>query len=123
MNTYKRHRFPPEIISYAVWVYYRFNMSHRDVKDLLAERGIIVSLVGPRPPLPQEVAEYSAYEKKRLAIKSGITCTWQVSSRSDIPFREQVRLDIEYINRRCLRMDLLLLLKTIPAVLFERGAY
>jgi putative transposase len=87
MNTYKRHRFPPEIISYAVWVYYRFNMSHRDVKDLLAERGIIVSLVGPRPPLPQEVAEYSAYEKKRLAIKSGITCTWQVSSRSDIPFR------------------------------------
>jgi len=98
-------------------------MSHRDVKDLLAERGIIVSLVGPRPPLPQEVAEYSAYEKKRLAIKSGITCTWQVSSRSDIPFREQVRLDIEYINSRCLRMDLLLLLKTIPAVLFERGAY
>ena len=43
MNTYKRHRFPPEIISYAVWVYYRFNLSHRDVEDLLAERGITVS--------------------------------------------------------------------------------
>ena len=43
MNTYKRHRFPPEIISYAVWLYYRFNLSHRDVEDLLAERGIIVS--------------------------------------------------------------------------------
>ena len=43
MNTYKRHRFPPDIISYAVWVYYRFNLSHRDVEDLLAERGITVS--------------------------------------------------------------------------------
>jgi len=43
MNTYKRHRFPPDIISYAVWLYYRFNLSHRDIEDLLAERGIIVS--------------------------------------------------------------------------------
>ena len=43
MNTYKRHRFPPEIISYAVWLYFRFNLSHRDVEDLLAERGIVVS--------------------------------------------------------------------------------
>lgn len=43
MNTYKRHRFPPEIISYAVWLYYRFNLSYRDIEDLLAERGIIVS--------------------------------------------------------------------------------
>ena len=43
MNTYKRHRFPPEIISYAVWLYYRFNLSHRDIEDLLAERGITVS--------------------------------------------------------------------------------
>ena len=43
MNTYKRHRFPPDIISYAVWLYYRFNLSHRDIEDLLAERGIIVT--------------------------------------------------------------------------------
>ena len=43
MNTYKRHRFPPEIISHAVWLYYKFNLSHRDVEDLLAERGVIVS--------------------------------------------------------------------------------
>ena len=43
MNTYKRHRFPPDIISYAVWLYYRFNLSHRDIEDLLAERGITVS--------------------------------------------------------------------------------
>jgi lipopolysaccharide/colanic/teichoic acid biosynthesis glycosyltransferase len=82
-----------------------------------------MSLVGPRPPVPQEVAQYNVYEKRRLAVKPGITCTWQVSGRSDIPFREQVRLDIEYINQRCLRLDLMLLLKTIPAVLFARGAY
>lgn len=43
MNTYKRHRFPPDIISYAVWLYYRFNLSHRDIEDLLAERGITVT--------------------------------------------------------------------------------
>jgi lipopolysaccharide/colanic/teichoic acid biosynthesis glycosyltransferase len=82
-----------------------------------------MSLVGPRPPLPQEVAKYSAHERKRLAIKPGITCIWQVSGRSDISFCDQVRLDIEYINKRSLRMDLLILLKTVPAVLFARGAY
>lgn len=82
-----------------------------------------MSLVGPRPPVPQEVAEYDAYEMRRLAVKPGITCIWQVSGRSDIPFREQVRLDIEYISKRCVWLDLMLLLKTIPAVLFARGAY
>lgn len=82
-----------------------------------------MSLVGPRPPVPQEVAEYSTYERRRLAVKPGITCIWQVSGRSDIPFRDQVRLDIEYINKRSLRLDLLLLLKTVPAVLSARGAY
>jgi len=53
MNIYKRHRFPPDIISYAVWLYYRFNLSHRDIEDLLAERGITVSREQPRsnPPL------------------------------------------------------------------------
>ncbi len=45
MNTYKRHRFPPDIISYAVWLYYRFNLSHRDIEDLLAERGIVVMAI------------------------------------------------------------------------------
>ena len=82
-----------------------------------------MSLVGPRPPVPQEVAEYSAYEKRRLAAKPGITCTWQVSGRSDIPFPEQVRLDIEYIENRSLWMDISLLLRTVPAVLLARGAY
>lgn len=82
-----------------------------------------MSLVGPRPPVPQEVANYSAYDRQRLMVKPGITCIWQVSGRSDIPFEEQVGLDIKYIVGRSLRMDVGLLLRTIPAVLFARGAY
>jgi exopolysaccharide biosynthesis polyprenyl glycosylphosphotransferase len=82
-----------------------------------------MSLVGPRPPLPQEVAEYTAHERRRLAVKPGITCIWQVSGRSDIPFHEQVLLDIEYIEKRSFWLDLALLLRTIPAVLLARGAY
>ena len=82
-----------------------------------------MSLVGPRPPVPQEVASYSAYDRQRLMVKPGITCIWQVSGRSDIPFEEQVGLDIKYIVGRSLRMDVALLLRTIPAVLFARGAY
>ena len=82
-----------------------------------------MSLVGPRPPVPQEVLKYSAYDKQRLIVKPGITCIWQVSGRSDIPFKDQVRLDVEYIRKRSLWMDLLLLLRTIPAVLLAKGAY
>jgi lipopolysaccharide/colanic/teichoic acid biosynthesis glycosyltransferase len=82
-----------------------------------------MSLVGPRPPVPQEVANYSAYARQRLMAKPGITCIWQVTGRSDIPFEEQVGLDIKYIVGRSLRMDVGLLLRTIPAVLFARGAY
>ncbi|MEH6559194.1 MAG: sugar transferase [Oceanicoccus sp.] len=82
-----------------------------------------MSLVGPRPPVPQEVANYSAFARQRLMVKPGITCIWQVSGRSDIPFEEQVGLDIKYIVGRSLRMDVMLLLRTIPAVLFARGAY
>lgn len=82
-----------------------------------------MSLVGPRPPVPQEVAKYSAYDRQRLLVKPGITCIWQVSGRSDIPFEEQVGLDIQYIVGRSLRLDILLLLRTIPAVIFARGAY
>jgi len=82
-----------------------------------------MSLVGPRPPVPQEVANYSAYDRQRLMVKPGITCIWQVSGRSDIPFEEQVGLDVQYIVGRSLRMDIGLLLRTIPAVLFARGAY
>ena len=82
-----------------------------------------MSLVGPRPPVPQEVAQYTAHERQRLAVKPGITCIWQVSGRSDIPFNEQVLLDIEYIRSRSLWLDISLLLRTIPAVLLARGSY
>lgn len=82
-----------------------------------------MSLVGPRPPVPSEVANYTAFEKQRLMVKPGITCIWQVSGRSDIPFAEQVRLDIEYIIKRSMKLDVSLLLRTVPAVLFARGAY
>jgi lipopolysaccharide/colanic/teichoic acid biosynthesis glycosyltransferase len=82
-----------------------------------------MSLVGPRPPLPSEVAQYSLAERRRLDVTPGITCTWQVSGRSEIPFDQQVELDVAYIDSQSLRGDLLLLLKTIPAVLMARGAY
>jgi exopolysaccharide biosynthesis polyprenyl glycosylphosphotransferase len=82
-----------------------------------------MSLVGPRPPVPQEVATYDAIAMRRLAVKPGITCIWQVSGRSDIPFCEQVQLDLRYIRERSLWLDIKLLLATVPAVLFARGAY
>lgn len=82
-----------------------------------------MSLVGPRPPLPSEVAEYTLEDRKRLTVKPGITCIWQVSGRSDLPFRQQVALDKEYIMSRSLWRDLWILLKTVPAVLTGKGAY
>lgn len=82
-----------------------------------------MSLVGPRPPLPAEVRLYTLEERKRLHIKPGITCIWQVSGRSDIPFKKQVLLDEEYIKSHGIWKDLLILLKTIPAVLTGKGAY
>jgi len=82
-----------------------------------------MSLVGPRPPLPSEVAQYSLNDRKRLDILPGITCIWQVSGRSDIPFREQVVMDQEYIRRQSFWKDVLILFRTIPAVLAGKGAY
>lgn len=82
-----------------------------------------MSLVGPRPPLPTEVDEYALADRRRLEAKPGITCIWQVSGRSEIPFNDQVELDVRYIENRSLRQDILLLLKTIPAVCSAKGAY
>ena len=81
-----------------------------------------MSLVGPRPALPSEVAEYNARQMVRLQTIPGITCIWQVSGRSNIPFVQQVEMDIEYICKANILLDLTLLLKTIPAVIFCRGA-
>jgi len=82
-----------------------------------------MSLVGPRPPVPSEVAQYSIEARKRLNVRPGLTCLWQVSGRSDIPFNEQVSLDKQYISSRGLKSDLLILLRTIPAIISGRGAY
>lgn len=82
-----------------------------------------MSLVGPRPPIPYEVAQYSAYQRQRLGIQPGITCIWQVSGRSDIPFPQQVEMDLDYINQQSFLFDIALMFKTIPAVLKGRGAY
>ena len=82
-----------------------------------------MSLVGPRPALPSEVNQYSLQDRQRLEVIPGITCIWQVSGRSNIPFPQQVQLDVEYIQSQSLLLDLKLLLKTIPAVLLSRGAY
>lgn len=82
-----------------------------------------MSLVGPRPALPDEVAAYSFAERGRLAAKPGITCTWQVSGRADLPFEQQVQLDLDYVQQPSLLTDISLLLRTVPAVLTARGAY
>lgn len=82
-----------------------------------------MSLVGPRPPLPKEVAEYTLEDRKRLHVVPGITCIWQVSGRSDIPFKQQVQLDTKYIRSQSIATDIKLLLKTIPAVLLGKGGY
>ena len=82
-----------------------------------------MSLVGPRPALPREVALYSLNERRRLDIIPGLTCIWQVSGRGDIPFDQQVKLDVNYIESQSIWLDIKLLLDTIPAVLLGRGAY
>jgi lipopolysaccharide/colanic/teichoic acid biosynthesis glycosyltransferase len=82
-----------------------------------------MTLVGPRPAVPGEVVQYDAYERRRLAAVPGLTCIWQVNGRSDLDFRQQVELDLDYIRERTLWLDLKLLLLTIPAVLSGRGAY
>ncbi len=82
-----------------------------------------MSLVGPRPAIPTEVAKYTPFQRGRLAVKPGLTGLWQVSGRGDVPFEQQVRLDLDYIARRSIWLDLSLIVRTIPAVLTGRGAY
>ena len=81
-----------------------------------------MSLVGPRPALPEEILVYNAQELQRLEAQQGITCIWQVSGRSELPFNEQVDLDLKYIQNESLWNDIKLLLKTLPAVISGKGA-
>ena len=81
-----------------------------------------MSLVGPRPPLPNEVVQYSNRDLYRLDTTPGITCIWQVSGRNKITFNDQVKLDLQYIHKRTLWEDIKILLRTAKAVITARGA-
>ena len=80
-------------------------------------------LVGPRPPIPTEVEKYQTWQRRRLSMKPGITCIWQVSGRAEIDFPGQVNLDVTYIDNQCLKEDMRILARTPKAVIFGHGAY
>ncbi|HSH20154.1 MAG TPA: sugar transferase, partial [Draconibacterium sp.] len=80
-----------------------------------------MSVVGPRPPIPSEVEKYQRWQKRRLSMKPGITCTWQVSGRNSISFEEWMKLDMEYIDNWSFTKDLIIIFKTIKVVLKANG--
>jgi lipopolysaccharide/colanic/teichoic acid biosynthesis glycosyltransferase len=82
-----------------------------------------MTLVGPRPAVPREVAQYTLADRRRLEVTPGLTCIWQVSGRGDVPFPRQVEMDVEYIETQSPWLDLKLLVRTVPAVVSGRGAY
>jgi exopolysaccharide biosynthesis polyprenyl glycosylphosphotransferase len=81
-----------------------------------------MSLVGPRPPIPSEVDRYARWQRRRLSMRPGITCLWQISGRSELDFDTWMRLDLQYIDHWSLTLDFVILAKTLPAVLSTRGA-
>ncbi|MGO9111417.1 MAG: sugar transferase [Thermoguttaceae bacterium] len=81
-----------------------------------------MSLVGPRPPLDDEVAQYEPWQRRRLDVTPGLTCIWQVRGRSKVSFTQWMRLDLQYIARRSLWCDARLLMETVPAIITGRGA-
>ena len=81
-----------------------------------------MSLVGPRPPIPREVEQYTEYQKQRLLVKPGLTCIWQVSGRNNIGFDEWVDMDLEYIKNRNLLLDIKLILKTVKVLFGDSNA-
>jgi lipopolysaccharide/colanic/teichoic acid biosynthesis glycosyltransferase len=81
-----------------------------------------MSMVGPRPPVPREVALYTLKDRQRLAVTPGLTCFWQIGGRANIDFPEQVQLDVQYIESQSFWLDVWICIKTIPAVLLGRGA-
>ncbi|MBL8956697.1 MAG: sugar transferase [Myxococcaceae bacterium] len=81
-----------------------------------------MSIVGPRPPVAPEVAKYEAWQRRRLSVRPGLTCIWQVSGRNQISFEEWMYLDMQYIDHWSLKNDINLILKTVPVVLTGRGA-
>lgn len=82
-----------------------------------------MSLVGPRPPLPREVQEYTEYDKQRLEVKPGCTGLWQISGRNDVSFHEMVELDLQYIAKRGFLFDIYVLFKTVAVFIHPNAAY
>jgi len=82
-----------------------------------------MSLVGPRPPIPSEVEKYDTWQRRRLSMKPGMTCIWQISGRSEIPFGKWMEMDLEYIDNWSLWLDFKILIRTIPAILSRKGAW
>ena len=82
-----------------------------------------MSFVGPRPPLPSEVEEYERWQLRRLSIKPGITCIWQITpNRNEVPFRQWMQLDMQYIDSWSLKLDFLVIMWTIRAMLSRSGS-
>lgn len=81
-----------------------------------------MSLVGPRPSIPEEVEKYKHWQRRRLSMKPGMTCLWQIQGRNKIDFDDWMKLDLQYIDNWSLKLDLMIFLKTIPVVIFGRGA-
>jgi exopolysaccharide biosynthesis polyprenyl glycosylphosphotransferase len=81
-----------------------------------------MSLVGPRPPVPKEVAKYASWQRRRLSVRPGLTCFWQVSGRNEISFEEWMYMDMKYIDNWSLKDDIMLILRTVPAVVSGHGA-
>jgi len=98
-------------------------LSLDELPQLLNVLGGSMSMVGPRPPLPTEVAQYDSQVRRRLLVKPGLTGLWQISGRSDLPWEEAVRLDLRYVENWSLALDALILWKTFRAVLSSSGAY
>ncbi len=82
-----------------------------------------MTIVGPRPQIPSEVADYTPEQATRLLVKPGLTCLWQISGRSHLEFEEWMRLDQEYVRRAGLKFDVSILARTLPAVIERKGAY
>jgi exopolysaccharide biosynthesis polyprenyl glycosylphosphotransferase len=113
-------RADPRITPVGRWLR---RLSLDELPQLFNILGGSMSLVGPRPPLPREVANYDSQVSRRLLVKPGLTGLWQISGRSDLPWEESVRLDLRYVENWSLALDLLILWKTGRAVLSRNGAY
>jgi lipopolysaccharide/colanic/teichoic acid biosynthesis glycosyltransferase len=113
-------RDDPRVTRMGQWLR---RLSLDELPQLLNVLGGAMSLVGPRPPLPQEVAAYPEDMRRRLVVLPGMSGLWQVSGRSDLSWEETVRLDLRYVENWSLSLDLVILLRTLSAVVRSSGAY